>query len=141
MNLDQLRVSLKNSSIELIHAINKRHELADQIQTYKINKGMNLFDPEQEWQVFSSLSADLSKLSMTELYAFSVIAQSQATAHGQYPQWSCGEHLQQSPENLYERTNPILLSQLKPDLILNLKFNHSYEQIQDFIQDKLRNKQ
>lgn len=138
MNLSQLREELAHENSQLIQSISRRRQLVDKIQTIKLEQNKTLFDPEQEWKIFASIKDQLQQLHLVELLAFSMIAESQVRSHGDYPAWSESAHIVDSQNLVQEKINPILLSQVKPDLIDGLKFSENFLFIKDFIRQGLR---
>ena len=74
-----------------------------------------------ELQFFQELKPVLSKLSLQELMAFSLLMEGQAGAPVNYPAWSEAAHLLEAPSHNEHRLNPILLKILLPEAFATLK--------------------
>lgn len=109
--LSELRADLRELTQNIILLISKRKNLVGQIQKEKNSIGeFSNFDLDREIIVFNKMSPFLDSFSTKEILAISLLIEEHANQHGRYPEWSQGEHLMNSPQNLLEMINPILLA-------------------------------
>ncbi len=122
IKLGELRDSLRDLNHQLFKLMLERRSLVEQIQQEKTHiDGFASFDCQREQQFFQELKPVLSKLSLQELMAFSLLMEGQAGAPTRYPAWSEGVHLLEAPSHNELRLNPILLKILLPEAFAILK--------------------
>lgn len=133
-DLAQLREALAQTNSEFIINLEERRKLCLQIQTLKEKSGISHYDPDQEKKVFTQANAELKKLSLKELLAFSLVMedQAQAMAPGTYPAWSNRVHLKEFRGELFELINPLLLKIVKPEAFKRLTLESDYDFLNDF---------
>jgi chorismate mutase len=125
--LGELRDSLRDLNQQIFKLILERRSLVEQIQQQKTHvDGFASFDLQRELQFFQELKPVLSKLSLQELMAFSLLMEGQAGAPIKYPAWSEGVHLLEAPSHNEHRLNPILLKILLPEAFATLKLTSHF---------------
>jgi len=126
-HLELLRVKVLELNHQMFSLIRERRLIVNQIQSLKSTDGhFPYFDSQREILLFGKLAPDLKMLSLKELLSFSVLMEGQAdpASLGLYPQFSSGDHLEQTKRlGIIELINPILLHFYNPELEkqLNLK--------------------
>lgn len=129
--LIELRAKLLELNLELFSLLEKRKLLVNQIQDIKIENKLSVFSPEREKDLFEKLAPLLKKLTLKELFSFSLLLEAHAdpTNSTIYPAFSELIHLRKTDKNpLWFRVNPILLyyydakSYFKLPLKKNFKF-------------------
>ena len=76
--------------------------------------GVSAWDPAQELRLFETLRSDLSKLSIKELFWFSLTIEMQCHSSTTYPCWTNKVHIESKSENIAEQINPLLLKMFSP---------------------------
>tara|TARA_B100001971_G_C18268008_1_gene596075 strand:- start:6392 stop:6781 length:390 start_codon:yes stop_codon:yes gene_type:complete len=121
MAIEALRSDLLKLTENLLELIKERESVVKKVQDLKVASNLTCFDPIREKYIFEEFKDLLIKLSLKELFAVSLIIESQAGEH--YPKWSEREHLQTTQNTLIEQINPLMLLQLRKDdfKLLDLK--------------------
>lgn len=121
LELDSLRSNVLNLSNQILDLIIKRKKQVSLIQTLKLsekdrkaltfsqNRNFQNFDPEREKIVFNSLEVK-SDLTLKEVFALSLLIESQAGESTTYPSWSTGVHIEGEVRDISHQINPILLA-------------------------------
>lgn len=128
MNLEVLRLKLLNLNIELFELMSKRTQYVHKIQEQKLSENLKVFDPKREVLLFAKIQIDLKKLTLKQLFAFSLIIENDASTFcSSYPFWSERVHILNASGKLIEQINPILLkaydTRLFSELSLKLDFD------------------
>lgn len=128
-NLFLLREQLGKLTQNFFSLLNERKKIVTQIQKFKEKeKRFYAYCPEQEVQLFLIQKDLLSSLSLRELLAYSLIMEEHANVESNaYPQWSQGEHLQQSRVGMIYQINPILLAVTRKELYDALSLNEEFK--------------
>jgi chorismate mutase len=133
--LVQLREALAQLNSEFFLTIAERRNLCVKIQSFKESKGRySHFDPEREKEIFGLFHAQLKKVSIKELLAFSLIMEDQAMAMapGAYPSWSQKIHLVNPKGELFEMINPLILKEAYPEFFNRLALSVEFNFLKDF---------
>lgn len=130
-DIPSLRKELKTLSEEFFLFLEQRRSLVSSIQATKDNsKQYFCFDPKYEATLFTKQSESLSKLSLKELYAYSLILEDHANvSNGSYPEWSIQPHLDEKNHEQMSGINPILLAVTHKDLYDQLLINDEFKSI------------
>jgi chorismate mutase len=134
-NLAQYREALAQANSEFFYLLGERRSLCLKVQEYKAPQGKyQHFDPKREVDLFAASLEQLKKLSLKELFAFSLIMEDQAMAMapGSYPNWSTRIHLSQGQNDLYEMINPLMLNSTHPELFAKLNLAADFQYLKDF---------
>ena len=113
--LELFRAQLLKINLDLIHLIKERRTTVHQIQNLKLRTTkFPYFDAEREKKIYIQFASELTKLTLKELFSFSLLIESNADPldDRSYPHFSQGDHLAQKNKQLklHEQINPILLS-------------------------------
>tara|TARA_Y100000385_G_C13071757_1_gene629387 strand:+ start:873 stop:1289 length:417 start_codon:yes stop_codon:yes gene_type:complete len=128
-DLAAFRNDLKTLNEEFFLFLEQRSSLVKSIQSTKVKTNNYFcFDPAHEFSLFSKQTDNLSKLSLKELYAYSLILEDHACVSEQsYPLWSEQNHLNEKNHNLSFGINPILLAVTYKDLYDQLPLNEEFK--------------
>lgn len=112
MAIDSLRNNLLALTHKLIDQLNQRKEIVQSIQSFKNENNLESYDYQRELIVFKEFNSSLTKMSLKELFLFSLMIETHAGES--YPQWSESTHLNSCHNHLREKINPLLLLLLLP---------------------------
>mgnify|MGYP003393070833 FL=1 len=129
----ELRLALKGRNAELFKSILRRRATVEKIQSLKTStpSAWASFDAQRERDLFSQMHTELTALGPKELLAFSLLMEAHAGAPEQYPAWSEGVHLIESPLQDFHRTNPLMLKLLRPELFAALRLRPNFAFLHD----------
>ena len=122
--LINLRSELDLVSKELFSVYAKRLEVIREIQMLKKEKGLGIWDPYRELELFKSLEF-CNNLSMAASY--SLLLETQARSFGYYPAWSEAEHIADKTGTLLDFINPVLLFSLNESQYSKIKLHTKYK--------------
>lgn len=123
-SLINLRDKLLKENLELIKSISFRKELVRSIHQVKMEKYLNAYDIKRELEVFNLIKSDLKRLTLNELFSFSLIMEDQVRCINKfYPAWSMQEHLDIKTNQFTDGTNPLLLAIFYKESYDKLKIN------------------
>ena len=105
-DLTLLRQDLSKLNKEILTLFNLRTLKVAEIQNLKLDQGLSLWSPEQEYILFKDLVESLNP-SVNQCLLISLTIEEQSLEG--YPRWSQGAHLEHEPSTLMELINPILL--------------------------------
>lgn len=130
-DLVALRNDLKTLNEEFFLFLEQRSALVKSIQSTKVKTNNYFcFDPVYELTLFSKQIESLSKLSLKELLAYSLILEDHAcVSKGSYPLWSEQSHLGEKNHNISYAINPILLAVTHKDLYDQLPLNEEFKSL------------
>jgi chorismate mutase len=116
IKLKNLREKLGQINKSFFQILTERKNVVDEIIKLKKNSLTldQIYDPAQERNLFNEMKDELSKLTLEELLAFSLIMESQAGEH--YPKFSKLEHWNFTSDLNMTLLSPTLL-QLNPQLL------------------------
>ena len=118
--LDILRDQLQKINEELFTIIKERRGVVERISKEKssINKipKYSNWDPAREWELFNRHLRDLGSLTAEEIFAFSLVIESQAGTISKYPRWSKREHIEsEGSHSIMGQINPLLVALIFPE--------------------------
>lgn len=116
-SLESLRDSLQDNNLKLFEIFSLRQELVAAIQKHKteMRGEWKHYDPTRENLLFAKMRSELSRLSLRELAAFSLLMEAHAGAPANYPAWSEGRHLLELPLQEHQRINPLIVKFCLPE--------------------------
>lgn len=141
---DKELLSTERNKLELINnrffeLLEERRNCVSNITSHKIklnnySSEMGLFDVSREKELFARLKDSIKGLSLKELFAFSLIIESQVNNKADYPKWSEKIHLFDSQSidlsvKLHYQINPVLLFFYNSNLFKELNFTKSFREL------------
>ncbi|MFT6633405.1 MAG: chorismate mutase [Bacteriovoracaceae bacterium] len=136
--LEILRTELESINLNFLEMLDKRQKIVTQIQTVKKESSTkNIWVPERELSLFKKYD-ELNPTDIKKDLIYSLIIESQAKVSADYPEWSAGEHLENSELNLNNMMNPILLFIRNRSEYQKLKLSKHYNLIlKDLLKDEI----
>lgn len=135
MSLFTLRLELENLNENILKLFHERKTISGNIQKVKSDTGSKTFDPAREIQLFKVLAPELSKLSLKELFAFSLLMEDHAGSA--YPAWSDGVQYQQgSASKERPGINPLLLLLFHPEKIKVDTLKNEYRNLIKLVEER-----
>ena len=121
IDLNQLGKDLEEQNHKIFQLYQDRQETITKIQKVKIDHELPSWDPQREYQLFSSLNGLLEDKELSFYGHFSLLIESQASLKSEYPKWSEGVHLSENTGGLEQYINPVLLFVVNKTKYLQLK--------------------
>lgn len=134
-NLLQIREALLHLNAQFFLILSDRRTLSLRLQELKNQTGRYAhYDPDRELVIFNQMKTEISRLSLKELLAFSLIMEDQAMAMapGTYPAWSSEVHLETPSDGLHGLVNPLLLKIGHPELFARLSLAPEFSFLKQF---------